>query len=121
MALPYILDFLHGAKRFILKNHQIVDQAPLQDYCAGLIFALRRAIIRREFEHELLAWICQLPQVDEGWVAELQTLEAHSDPVRSLAFSPDGCLLASSSGDKRVRIWDPASGGLMHILEGYSN
>lgn len=35
----------------------------------------------------------------------LQTLEGHADRVWSVAWSPSGNLLASSSGDKTVRIW----------------
>ena len=34
-------EFLHDAKRFILKNRQIANDAPLQLYCSGLIFAPR--------------------------------------------------------------------------------
>ena len=98
-------DFLHDAKRFILKNHQIADKAPLQIYCAGLVFAPQTAIIRGKFKSELPSWICQFPQVNERWSAELQALEGHTGAVESAAFSPDGRLLASASSDSTCLLY----------------
>ena len=34
----------------------------------------------------------------------------HADQIRSIAFSPDGALLASASADKTIRVWDVAKG-----------
>ncbi|KAF7133640.1 hypothetical protein CNMCM5793_004948 [Aspergillus hiratsukae] len=100
-----ISEFLHDAQRFILRNSQIADIAPLQIYSSGLIFA---------------------PKVEESWSPDLQTLEGHSGWVQSVAFSADGRLLASGSNDETIKLWDPSTGdpstgALKHTLEGHSD
>jgi RNA polymerase sigma factor (sigma-70 family) len=48
----------------------------------------------------------------EGAIARMNTSRLrHGDAVRSLAFSPDGSLLASGSDDRTVRLWDVRTGG----------
>jgi hypothetical protein len=40
----------------------------------------------------------------------MHPLTGHTSHVTAVAFSPDGKLLASGSGDETVRIWDVATG-----------
>jgi hypothetical protein len=50
----------------------------------------------------------------------IHTLEGHTDFVTHVAISPDGKLLASSSYDQTVKIWDLASGEPLRTLKGHS-
>jgi len=51
----------------------------------------------------------------------LFTLTGHAGWINSVAFSPDGKLLASGSHDKTVKIWDMSSGQQIHTLTGHSD
>ncbi|KAJ5147969.1 hypothetical protein N7526_001321 [Penicillium atrosanguineum] len=37
---------------------------------------------------------------------ELRTLQGHTDSVHSVAFSPNGQIFASGSGDRTIKLWD---------------
>jgi WD40 repeat protein len=41
-----------------------------------------------------------------------------SGPVKSCCFSPDGRLIASSSSDHSIRLWDVARSKCLHVLKG---
>jgi WD40 repeat protein len=49
----------------------------------------------------------------------MQTLEGHLSWVYAVAFSPDGQLLASTSYNRSVRLWDATTGASRGTLKGH--
>ncbi len=82
-----------------LFQHGLVEQLP----------ANQRGIDRRGFE-----WFYWQRKITSGHI----TLEGHTKFVRSLAFSPDGKLLASAGDNWMVKVWDVVRGRETLALEG---
>ncbi len=55
---------------------------------------------------------------DKTVVEHVATLRGHEGWVQSVAFSPDGKLLASCGIDRSARLWDPANGRQIAVLHG---
>ncbi|KAH6707609.1 hypothetical protein BKA61DRAFT_420165, partial [Leptodontidium sp. MPI-SDFR-AT-0119] len=117
---PNLYALIHDARRFVVYSRSVLEQAPLQLYCSALIFSPEQSIVRAAFEKCIPTWIQRKPRVQAHWSAALQTLEGHSDWVNSVAFSPDGKKLVSSSDDQMVRLWDATTGAALQTLEGHS-
>ncbi|KAJ7879252.1 hypothetical protein B0H14DRAFT_2709772 [Mycena olivaceomarginata] len=56
-------------------------------------------------EHVVKLWDLAAPE------APRLTLTGHADAIQSLAFSPSGTLLATTSRDRKLRLFDPRAGG----------
>ena len=50
-----------------------------------------------------------------------QTPALNIGNIRSVVYSPDGKVIASSSEDKTVRLWDAATGEVLKTLSGHSD
>jgi WD40 repeat protein len=108
------------AKRFLLYNKQMIEEAPLQSYLSAILFAPTKSLIRSLYCGELPQWLSQRPVIRENWSQELLSLEGHADGVIGVSFSSDSRLLASASSDKTIRIWDVKTGRARSILKGHS-
>ena len=70
----------------------------------------------------ILFLVCALFLPTQLATAELKaTLEGHTDKVWSVAFSPNGDMLASTSWDQTVRLWNVDTGQLLHTLRGHTD
>ena len=49
---------------------------------------------------------------------EIRTLTGHSDDVCSVAFSPNGKILASGSKDKTIKLWQVDTGKEFYTFAG---
>jgi len=67
-----------------------------------------------------LACVMALPTFAQGRPDIVWMQGGRSDSVTSVAFSPDGSLLASGSLDGTIRLWRVADGSEVHTLTGHT-
>lgn len=67
-------------------------------------------------------WLWNLPAEKEVLAAGVLELSGSASPglVWSLAFSPDGSLLAAAYGDGHLRLWNPSTGALLADLAAHT-
>jgi WD40 repeat protein len=71
-----------------------------------------KSVIAGGIDKKVRVW-----DVASGGLAD--TLRGHASWVNSLAFSPDGALLASAGEDRTVRLWTAATGTVIRTLTGH--
>jgi WD40 repeat protein len=81
-------------------------------YVSGVVLA-GKFLISTGWDRKLIWWDVEKRQ-------PTRTLEAHQRWIRCLAASTDGHLLATAADDMVCKLWDAASGKLVHELKGHA-
>jgi WD40 repeat protein/serine/threonine protein kinase len=67
------------------------------------------------------SWAEKMGLWDAGTGKGIRSLQGHTGPVQTLAFSPDGSQLASGSEDNSVRLWDTSTGKELVCFRGHTD
>ncbi|KAJ5721909.1 uncharacterized protein N7483_009843 [Penicillium malachiteum] len=103
-------EFVYDAKRFMFHVRYVIEEAPLQLYCSGLLFTPHNSIARRLFEHKIPPWFEKLPTMEEKWSPIEQKLQVPNYPWFT-TISSDGKMVASGSmDDEQIYIYDTVTG-----------
>ena len=66
-------------------------------------------------------WDNKAQVLDATTGAVMRSLEGHTAWVHGCAFSPDGALVATASGDHTACLWDPTTGSLVRRFVGHES
>ncbi|KAJ5751979.1 hypothetical protein N7520_008896 [Penicillium odoratum] len=113
-----LIDRVHDASGFALYHQAAIKSFPLQVYASALVFSPAKSITRIQYQAQEPVWIVNHQDIGDEWSPCLQTLEGHSNSVKSVYFSHDSSFIASASSDRTVKIWDTSSGQCLTTLNG---
>ncbi|CAH0044544.1 unnamed protein product [Clonostachys solani] len=110
-------DLAGDMQKFVFYFQQVIEMAPLQVYGSALVFSPTSSFMKQTYQAEETTGVKLSSGLCINWDAACtHVLEGHTEAIIAVRFSHDGCLVASSSYDLTVRIWDTSSGQCIQTL-----
>lgn len=88
--------------------------SPASDWVRAAVYSPDSTHIVSADANNIILWDAETKE-------QISVLEGHEGNVASLAYTPDGTILASSGWDKTIRLWDVESGEEIHALAVLAN
>jgi hypothetical protein len=107
---PFGMDSAAHVVRRIITQPPDLDGLTDDDLRQLIARCLDKSPENRPDVSAVLAALTSPPPAEVTRTFTTLTLTGHTDVVWGVAFRPDGRLLATSSADGTLRLWDPASG-----------
>ena len=109
-----------GAQRRASEEKQLLEIERQREKMQRLK-STRRRVENKRLDAEPRFEVATTPKADHLTPHRVHTLKGHTNWVKSVAFSPDGALLATGSLDKTIRLWCVADGTPVRMLKGHTN
>ena len=114
--------FTTDASRFINAFEAPISQSVPHIYLSALPFAPTGSKVSKKFLHEFPHTLTIQHGKASEWAAMINVFDGHTDDVTSVAFSPDGIRIVSSSADETIRVWDAQTGhSVLDPLRGHTD
>ena len=85
-----LIRFLQDAKRFLLSNRSIIEQARLPTYGTALTVSPQKSEIKMHHWQNRLPYIKNITGIQDSWDLRLQAREGHIDLVTVVTFTGIG-------------------------------